>query len=367
MNNRKHWNGVLVIAPANGRGGIASVVKLHAQTTAWKAMECKLLSTYDDRSLWKKVLMALQSCIRAIPLLPRARIVHIHLAAQKSVMRKLPFILGAKLFRKPLVIHVHAFSAESLFDETPLGMGKLVLQLADCVVALSESWRDAMRMRDKNLQITVIANPVMVSSVAFLPKKSITPVILFAGRLELRKGYQDLLAAAARILKKFPEAKFWFAGHGDLVEASLIAQSLGIENSIELMGWIDVQKMESLYHAANIFCLPSYQEGLPMVVLEAMGNGLPVVCTKVGGLPDYIEDGWNGLYAIPGDSISIANSIIHLITHPEEARMIGQRASDLIRARCGLSEISHRLEDLYDNLLGKDDAKHLATRHCDEA
>jgi glycosyltransferase involved in cell wall biosynthesis len=278
------------------------------------------------------------------------------------VLRKLPFILGAKFFRKPLVIHVHAFSAESLFDETPFGLGRLVLSLADRVVALSESWREAMITRGKDLQIMVIANPVLVSSAKIGSRRSSTPIVLFAGKLESRKGYQDLLAAAAQILKKFPETKFWFAGHGDLAEASLLAEKLGIGNSIELMGWIDTQKMESLYHAANIFCLPSYQEGLPMVVLEAMGSGLPVVCTKVGGLPDYIEDGRNGLYAIPGNSISIADSITHLIAHPEEARIMGQRASDLIRERCSLSAVSHRLEELYENLLWRCKAKRLAIR-----
>jgi len=353
MNKRTHRRGVLVIAPAKGRGGIASVIRLHSQTNAWKSMGCSLLSTYDDRSVFRKLLAAAKSYVAAPLLVSNANIVHIHLAAQKSVFRKLPFILLAKLFRKPLIIHVHAFSVESLFDETAFRAGQFALRFADRVVALSQSWADVMSARDSSLKITVIPNPVDTRPLLLNQSKLDTLAILFAGKLEIRKGYQDLLVAAVSVLKRFPSAQFWFAGHGDLEIASAMAEQFGIDKSVKFMGWLGTHEMAAAYETASIFCLPSYHEGVPMAVLEAMGHGLPVVCTRVGGLPDYIEQMRNGLFANAGDPASIADGIVYLLSNPTNAGLIGRRAAESIHASCGLSVISQYLEDLYAEIYGE--------------
>jgi len=343
---------VLVIAPAQGRGGIASVVRLHSQTETWKLMRCRLLSTYDDRSVWRKLGAAVRAYVKFPFLIGKAAAVHVHLAAQKSVLRKLPFVLTAKLMNKPLVIHVHSFSVESLFDETPFSAGQHILKLADRVVVLSQSWGDAITARDGSLQTFVMPNPVSAK-----PRRSVaptgSPVVLFAGKLEMRKGYQDLLQAAPLVLAKFPKTQFWFAGHGELEAAAELAEKLGISQSIKLLGWLTEDEMSKAYDAATVFCLPSYNEGVPMVVLEAMGRGLPVVCTRVGGLPDFVQDQENGLFVTQGDSASIASAIAQLLADPLHAGRIGGAAARTIRSRCSLDSTSKQLEALYASVLGE--------------
>lgn len=341
---------VLVIAPADGRGGIASVVRLHSQTEAWRVMRARLLSTYDDRSSWRKILSAAKAYVAAPLLIARATIVHVHLAAQKSVLRKLPLILMAKSLGKPVIVHVHAFSMESLFDSTTLYAGRLTLRLADHVIALSQVWADAMTSRDASLSVSVIQNPVSTfRRNSWTPDQ--TPVVLYAGKLEARKGYQDLLAAAVPILKAFPSTQFWFAGHGDIEVAKAMADTYGIRESVKFMGWLSPEEMSKAYESATIFCLPSYNEGVPMVVLEAMARGIPVVCTKVGGLPNYIEHGENGLFADAGDSVSIAKTILFLLMDSSHAQTIGERGAKTIQNTCSLEAVSKQLESLYWRLL----------------
>lgn len=360
--SKKNQGHILVVAPARGRGGIASVVRLHSQTDSWQTMRCRLLSTYDDRSTWQKMIAAAKAYVSFPFVIRNAVILHVHLAAQKSVFRKLPFILLAKLLDKPVIVHLHAFSPESIFDDTMLSAGRYILRLADRVVALSESWADAILARDRSLNVSVIPNPVSATSLRS-SRSPEYPIVLFAGKLEIRKGYQDLLRAAVPILTNFPNTQFWFAGHGELENAAELAQRLGIQDSVRLLGWLDEEGMSKAYNAATVFCLPSYNEGVPMVVLEAMGRGMPVVCTRVGGLPDFVRDGENGLYAEPGDPASIAAAITRLLSDPIYASKIGQNAAQTVHSRCGLASVSKQLEDLYTSVLTEQSRKRvLASR-----
>jgi glycosyltransferase involved in cell wall biosynthesis len=254
-------------------------------------------------------------------------------------------MLLAKLLKKSLIVHVHAFSAESIYEHTALSAGRYCLGLADRVVALSDSWANALRARDPFLSLCVIPNPVI--SHARHARECSAPVVLYAGKLESRKGYQDLMTAAASVLKQVPGVEFWFAGHGELQQAADLANRLGIQSSVRLMGWLSEKAMTEAYDKATIFCLPSYNEGVPMVVLEAMARGLPVVCTAVGGLPDFVQDDENGLFAVPGDPQSIAASILQLLSDRAYAQQMGLNASRTIRARCSLATISDQLEHLY--------------------
>jgi glycosyltransferase involved in cell wall biosynthesis len=336
---------VLVIAPAGGRGGIASVVRLHSKTETWRRRQCKLLSTYDDRSLWRKIFTAFRAYTIFPFVIGRAAIVHVHVAAQRSIFRKLPFIMVSKLLRKRVIVHVHAFSPESLYAHTALSAGRYCLSLGDRVVALSDSWVRALRAYDPLLNLCVVPNPVAAG-----PRHvqgTGAPVVLYAGKLEERKGYRDLLAAAALVLQQFPETQFWFAGHGELSQAAELANCLDIHNSVRLMGWLNEDAMNDAYEAASVFCLPSYNEGVPMVVLEAMSRSLPVVCTRVGGLPDYIQHRENGLFVKAGDPESIAESIVKVLGDNSYAQQMGQNAARTIHARCSLAAVSDQLEEMY--------------------
>jgi glycosyltransferase involved in cell wall biosynthesis len=338
---------VLVVAPGlMSRGGIASVVRLHMGMPVWREMNCDLLSTHDDRNALHKLFAALSSYILVLFKAVPVDIVHLHVAGQVSLMRKLPIATLARLYGKTLIVHVHASSPESLFQATPNWAVQSVLGNADCIVALSNSWANIIRDRVSGVCVTVIPNPVLDSSTPDRqPQRK--RVVLFAGKLEPRKGYMTLLQAAQIILKQHPDMQFWFAGHGDLDRALAEAGRLGISSSVRLLGWTEAGDLVRLYRESCVFCLPSHNEGVPMSVLEAMSHGCPVVCTRVGGLSEVVIDGENGLFATVGDAESTAEKILRLVDDPAFANSIAAAAARSVQASCGTDIVGKHLRQLY--------------------
>jgi hypothetical protein len=132
---------VLVVSLGrNSRGEIASVVRMHERAPVWRSMQCELLPTFADGSSWCKLKAAFRAYIRAPHAIWGCDLVHIHLAGETSLLRKLPIAIQTKLLRRPLIIHVYAHSPESLFDRTPSWVVSYALRVADRVIALSRSW-----------------------------------------------------------------------------------------------------------------------------------------------------------------------------------------------------------------------------------
>ena len=344
--NRK--GNLLVVGPgARGRGGIAAVIRLHSMTAAWQRRQAEHLETFDDRTGLSKVWSAVRAYLLAPAKIIRADIVHIHLAAQTSLLRKLPIVWMTRLLRRPLIVHIHAPSEEVLFARTPQWAVRSIFR-ATRVVALSEGWATIMRRHMPNANIVVLPNPVLSHPFA---TPTIPPIVLFVGKLDARKGYADLLAAAAIVLKQVPTAEFLLCGHGETAQARALSQQLGIAGSIHLPGWVDAEGLALLYAHATAVALPSYAEGVPMSVIEAMSHGVPVVCTPVGGLPEWIDDGRNGLFVQPGDVPALAAQLLRLLQQPELAASMGRAGQATVQQRCSLDSVSEPLDELYTSVL----------------
>jgi glycosyltransferase involved in cell wall biosynthesis len=225
--------------------------------------------------------------------------------------------------------------------------------MAKCVVALSPWWGDQFRDAGVNTSIKVIFNPAdLPDRTASYLSGSPSPRVLFVGKLEKRKGYTDLIKAAALILKDIPDADFVFVGHGELREARALSRELGIESSIHLMGWLGRNDLPKHYQSAAVSCLPSYDEGFPMSVLEAMSWGLPVVTSPVGGIPDIILHGVNGVLVRPGDIAGLASALREAIRLPQVDRdRMGSEARETVKGCCSPRRISNELDELYTAVL----------------
>jgi glycosyltransferase involved in cell wall biosynthesis len=327
---------------------------MYQGTEMWDKF-CRMISTYDDRGPIQKIWAAAKAYFISPLAVARAEIVHIHLAGQISLLRKLPIVALASLLRRRLIIHVHASGEDSLFDDTPRWAWKFVLETADYVIALSPSWKKIILKHAEGARVVVLPNPVNT----FAPINrniSPSPRVLYVGKLESRKGFKELITAAAFVLQEFPQVEFWFAGHGDLDTARQHALHLGISEQIHLLGWLNAGELTAIYDQADIFCLPSHNEGVPMSVLEAMSHGLPVVCTPVGGLPDIVRDGKNALYAKPGDPGSIANALLHLLREPDMAATLAKAGQNTVIDNFHIQQIIERLEELYWELAATESA-----------
>lgn len=163
------------------------------------------------------------------------------------------------------------------------------------------------------------------------PAAGRNPAILYVGRLVPEKGQAVLLEAVALLAERGHTANVTLAGEGRLrPELERRAEQLGIASRITFLGAVGQDKLRDLYEGASIFCLPSFAEGVPVVLMEAMAMKLPVVSTRITGIPELIEDGASGLLVAPGRPDELADRLEWLLTDPSLCRELGSQGRDTV-------------------------------------
>jgi glycosyltransferase involved in cell wall biosynthesis len=180
-------------------------------------------------------------------------------------------------------------------------------------------------------------------------------IVLFVGRLYHRKGLEILLRSIPPVLQEFGDVRFAISGTGfKKKEQSLrdLAKELDIEDAVKFLGYVPDEKLPSLYSASDIFVLPAIYENFPFAILEAQATALPVISTKVGGIPEFLTDNENGFLIDPGDSSQLTQRVLTLLQNPELAEEMGRRGRKLIEEKFAWRLITGQVTDLYSKLLG---------------
>ncbi|KUJ78166.1 hypothetical protein AVO45_09465 [Ruegeria marisrubri] len=172
-------------------------------------------------------------------------------------------------------------------------------------------------------------------------------VIAKIGRLSEQKDHANFLLAASQLAERYPQAHFLIAGEGELsADIRECARDLGLgDDRVTFTG--NLREMPELLAAVDIFTLASRWEGLPMALLEAMAMSVPVVSTAVGGIPDLINDGENGMLVQPSDPTALAEAIGHLISDPSARRRLGNAGLETVRTRYSSAAMTDRLWSVY--------------------
>lgn len=181
-------------------------------------------------------------------------------------------------------------------------------------------------------------------------------VVLFVGRLYHRKGIDTLLRSVPPVLKEFSNVKFVISGTGfKQKEESLrnLAKELDIEDHVTFLGYVPDDKLPLLYSASDIFVLPAIYENFPFAILEAQATGLPVISTKVGGIPEILVDNENGFVIEPRDPTQLTQKVLTLLQDPKLAKEMGDRGRKLIEEKFDWRLITAQVIDLYHKVLEK--------------
>jgi len=173
---------------------------------------------------------------------------------------------------------------------------------------------------------------------------------VFLGKFGRRKGIFDLLGALAELKVYFPGIRLRCGGDGDIPGVVARAAELGLSDDVEVLGWVSGAAKQRVLAEGTIYVLPSYAEGLPISVLEAMEAGMPVVATAVGGIPDAIEDGVEGFLVSPGDISSLVNRISLLLQNPDMRSSMGLEAKMKVAAIFSPASVLPQIEALYSEL-----------------
>jgi glycosyltransferase involved in cell wall biosynthesis len=201
-------------------------------------------------------------------------------------------------------------------------------------------------------KIRIIANGVDCG--AFAPRSSGTPLrrVVMVANLREEKGHDTLIAAAPRILAVHPGVQFLIVGDGPL-RAGLAERvsALGLERSFEFTG--ERHDVPALLSASDVFVLPSRSEASPNGLIEAMAAGLPIVASRVGGIPELVESGVSGVLIDPDRPATLADALLDLIERPDWARSLGRAARDRAVERHSFERMVGEFERLYLAELGK--------------
>lgn len=157
--------------------------------------------------------------------------------------------------------------------------------------------------------------------------------VLFLGHMTDVKGPDILVKAIPEVVKSHPACRFIFAGDGDAQPYRDLAEELGVLDSCEFVGWATDLEKDNLLRDCPIYCQPSRNEGMPMALLEAMGYGRACIATRVGGVPQVLNDGRDGILVEPLDDKGIANAVISLLNRIDDARSLGLAAREKVQSR----------------------------------
>jgi glycosyltransferase involved in cell wall biosynthesis len=230
--------------------------------------------------------------------------------------------------------------------------GLLTLQRLAYVAAhrvVANSGAGANRLVEEGVpdwKVATIANGIDLEQFPQAPRRDRRRIITTVANLRPGKGHDVLLRAAARVLRRVPDACFQLVGDGPLrPELERLAVQLRISNNVIFTGHRD--DVPSILYNSDIFAFPSRMEAFPNGVIEAMAAGLPVVATKVGGIPELVEHERNGLLVGAGDDRALAIAILELIRRSTLADSLARTARRTVEMHYSFEQMVSEFESLY--------------------
>lgn len=339
---------------ADSKGGISSVVSEYHRAGLFDRWPITYFATYRDGGKLYKLYIALQSLTRFVGLLiwRDVAIVHVHAATRASFWRKSIFILIAFLARRPVILHLHSGLFMRFYEQECGALAKrfvrYILDHSARIIVLSERRRTELSNISKNSHIVRIVNPISFDHTS--PSGSVNrepAMLLFLGRFVPAKGIYDLLEAVALLKPRFPDITLVCGGDGDTSGILDRSRKLGISDAVSMPGWITGTEKLKLLSQATLYVLPSYFEGIPMGILEAMAAGLPVVSTTVGGIPETVTDGTEGYLVKPGDVPGLVAAITNLLLDSSLRQKMGAAGMQRVHAEFSTVKVIPQIIDLY--------------------
>lgn len=296
-------------------GGISAVINIYRRAGLFDRYPVHYIATHIDRSVSRKLVLVARAWVELMYLLLRGRVglLHVHTASNASFWRKLIFMVPALCMRVPTILHLHGGGFDRFYENGCGRIGKWMIRRAftsvSDVVVLSARWQHWVREATGRRNVRVVSNPVEPFKGETDRSAQPRMEVLCLGRLTQQKGTYDLIEAVATLVAKYPSMRLVLGGDGEEDGARQAARRLGIEQHVEIKGWVTGASKTLLLSSASIFALPSYAEGLPVSILEAMAAGLPVISTPVGGIPEAVSDGVEGFLVRPGDVSGLAGAL----------------------------------------------------------
>lgn len=348
---------ILYIAPSiTVKGGISTVIRGYLDSYIVTKYKILFVSSHVDGSKVKKLGIAILGLAKMVFLLSvrKIDIVHIHGGDILSLKRKYIYFKFLRFWRKKIIYHFHGAFFLKQYERTSKFWKKRVKKLlegCDLVISISKNWRKSILEIAPNTKIEVLPNSLHLPSTGQSFGRHNHPVNLtFLGHIGDRKGIFDLLVVTKRLLDSGYELKLHVGGNGDIDRLKENIHWLGISSSVDYKGWLSEGQRNNLLRQTDIFVLPSYGEGMPMSILEAMSFGVPVISTEVGGIPEVVLDGQTGVLVKPGDIDTLYIKILELLLDRQKREQLGKNARILIQSKHDIRKNWEKLDKIYQSV-----------------
>lgn len=284
--------------------------------------------------------------------------VHVNMAERLSLVRKGLVVIFSRLLGVPVVLHLHAAQLHHQYHHLSRVLRWLlrkVFACADVCIVLGENSRrfviEQLQVSAENVKVVINGVPPAMrlrrSERIGAPKQ-----VLFLGNLMERKGVSDLLHALATPCLAKHQWEAHFAGGGDRAHYQAYAQKLGLSSRVHFIGWADKDAAAALLAAADILVLPSYDEGLPLVILEALANGVAIICTPVGEISSFLKDGRDACFVTPGDIPGIAEAIATLFNNDIQRHSLEQAGLQLYEDQFSMKIFFNEIGKIHQQVFG---------------
>lgn len=293
----------------------------------------------------------------------RPHIVHFPVASPKpALLRDYLFAIITKRSKARLILHNHAGDFDRRYQERGRfwqAFTRNYLSQSDALICLSPYWKDFFDNLGLPLYTVVIYNPIdprFLTELERAPKIPHDDIrVLFVGALCEPKGVPELLRSTNHLMETYPNLIARLIGHrqfpGQYEKITNLHQNLKHKERIYLLGERFGADLAEEYKNADIFVLPSHWEGVPMVILEAMSAGLPVVATRVGGIPDVLQEGENGLLIQPKDEKALCEALARLINDDNLRKQMGTQNRVKALKEFGVEKFVSHCDALYQEIL----------------
>lgn len=325
---------ILVIGPSDtkSRGGMATVINgIRNSKILNEKFDIDIFPSYIDGNIAIRLLYSIYGYVKFLTIYKKYDLFHIHTASFGSTFRKRMYLKRIKKVGKKAIVHIHG--AKYLIFFNALNNKKKTqvvdfLKTADMVIGLSDDWKEKFESTFGLTNCVSLPNGIDTDEFAdaICDLKAHQNEFVFLGRLGKRKGAYDLVNAVEQAVKKNSDIKIYMAGDGEVNQVRDVVRKKHLENNIEVVGWVDFSGKIDLLQKSSTLVLPSYNEGLPMSILEGMASGKAIISTTVGAIPEVIADE-NGILIQAGDVQALSNAIVKCST--DTAMLEGMRQANI--------------------------------------
>ncbi|OKH87467.1 glycosyltransferase family 4 protein [Thalassospira sp. TSL5-1] len=240
------------------------------------------------------------------------------------------------------------------FQKSPRMLKKsiqILFEKANIILVLSKNWGIWVEDNFSKIEVRELNNGV--PNLALPASTHQGTNIIFCGTTSQNKGLDTLIKSFIETQKKIPNMKLKICGGG---KEKRFYQEMAQEfENIEFYGWISPEDVRKHMSSSDILCLPSYKEGLPLCILEAMNAGLPIIASNVGSIPEAVVNDKNGYLIEPGDTQALTRNLISLAKNQKLRTQMGVQSKTMYEEKFSISKMAEKLVEIYQESIKIDD------------